>query len=87
MNPLIALLAIKSKLVHPLINKQMSDEFEFYVVMNRRKGERAPDLHKTDGVIYYTPEDAQAAIDKDPLLAPYRRVVKMLARLAEPDIN
>ncbi len=41
------------------------------------------DLHKTDHVIYLTPEDAQAAIDADPELAPHRRVVELVAMTVE----
>ncbi len=54
----------------------------FYVNMQKRgDGKVYPDLHKTDGKIYFTPEEAQAAIDADPELAPYRHVVEIGADL------
>lgn len=56
--------------------------YTFYVNMQKRgDGKVYADLHKTDGVIYYTPEDAQAAIDADPELKPYRHVVELVAVL------
>jgi len=59
--------------------------FEFYVNMQKRgDGRLYPDLHKTDHTIYFTREEAQAAIDADPELKPYRHVVKMFASLDVP---
>ena len=56
----------------------------FYVNMQKRgDGKVHADLHKTDGRIYFTPEDAQAAIDADPELKPYRHVVEMVAMTGE----
>lgn len=52
----------------------------FYVNMQKRSdGKVYADLHKTDGRIYLTTEEAQAAIDADPELARYRHVVAMVA--------
>lgn len=57
----------------------------FYVNMQKRRDGRIyPDLHKTDEKIYFTPEDAQAAIDSDPALAPQRHVVAMVAQVYDP---
>lgn len=56
--------------------------FEFYVNMQKRgDGIVYADLHKTDHKVYFTAEEAQAAIDADPGLKPYRHVVKMVAIL------
>ena len=56
----------------------------FYVIMQKRMDGRVyADLHKTDHTIYLTPEDAQAAIDADPELAPHRRVVELVAMTVE----
>lgn len=54
--------------------------YEFYVNMQKRgDGKVYADLHKTDEKIYFTPEEAQAAVDADPLLAPHRHVVRLVA--------
>ncbi len=54
--------------------------FLFYVNMQKRsKPPVYADLHKTDGRMYFTPDEAQAAIDSDPLTAPHRHVVAMVA--------
>lgn len=56
----------------------------FYVNMQKRgDGKVYPDLHKTDERIYLTREDAQAAVDADPTLAPYRHVVELVAATHE----
>lgn len=58
--------------------------FEFYVNMQKRgDGTVYADLHKTDHKIYFTAEEAQAAIDADPELKPYRHVVKLTAALEQ----
>ena len=58
--------------------------FTFYVNMQKRgDGKVYADLHKTDGRIYYTEEDCQAAIDADPELKLYRHVVELVAVLPE----
>ena len=44
-------------------------------MLKRGDGRLYADMHKTDGVVYFTPEEAQAAIDADPELARYRHVV------------
>lgn len=60
--------------------------FLIYVNMQKRSdGEVYHDMHKTDGRIYFTPEDAQAAIDADHALAPYRHVVGIVCRVAMPE--
>lgn len=57
----------------------------FYVKMvKRRDGSVVNDLSKTDGIIYYTPEEAQCAIDKDPETSESWRVVEMVAKLIKP---
>lgn len=56
--------------------------YEFFVNMQKRgDGKVYADLHKTDHRIYFTQEEAQAAIDADPELARYRHVVKLIAAL------
>lgn len=58
--------------------------FEFFVNMQKRgDGKVYADLHKTDHIIYFTPEDAQAAIDADPVLKPHRHVVRLVADIPE----
>lgn len=58
--------------------------YEFFVNMQKRgDGKVYADLHKTDHKIYFTQEDAQAAIDADPVLKPYRHVVRLVASLPE----
>ena len=58
--------------------------YQFFVNMQKRgDGVVYADLHKTDHCIYFTAEEAQAAIDKDPELAPYRHVVELVAVLPE----
>ena len=58
--------------------------FEFYVNMQKRgDGKVYADLHKTDERIYFTEEDAQAAIDADPELKRFRHVAKLVAVLPE----
>lgn len=53
--------------------------FLIYVNMQKRgDGEVYTDMHKTDGRIYFTPEDAQRAIDAVPELAKHRHVVPIL---------
>lgn len=60
------------------------DKFEFFVIMQKRRdGKIYPDLHKTDGKIYYTEEDAQRALLFDTELIPYRHIVKMWAEIAD----
>ena len=50
--------------------------FLIYVNMVKRADGRVyADMHKTDERIYFTPEEAQAAIDADPELAKHRHVV------------
>lgn len=54
----------------------------FYVnIIKRKDGSVVNDLSKTDGVIYFTPEEAQAAIDKDPETSRSHCVVEMVAKL------
>lgn len=56
--------------------------FLIYVNMQKRgDGKVYADMHKTDERIYFTPEDAQAAIDADPELAKYRRVVPIVCEV------
>lgn len=58
--------------------------YSFFVNMQKRgDGKVYADLHKTDERIYFTREDAQAAIDADPDLKPYRHVVELVAVLPE----
>lgn len=58
----------------------------FYVKMvKRRDGSVVNDLSKTDGKIYHTPEEAQAAIDKDPETSGSWCVVEMIAKLNKPE--
>ena len=58
--------------------------FEFYVNMQKRgDGKVYADLHKTDHVIYFTEEEAQAAVDADPELKPYRHVVRLIAEVPD----
>lgn len=58
--------------------------YTFYVNMQKRKdGKVHADLHKTDERIYFTRDAAQAAIDADPDLKPYRHVVELVAALPE----
>lgn len=58
--------------------------FEFFVNMQKRgDGKVYADLHKTDHIIYFTPEEAQAAIDSDQILKPHRHVVRLVAELPE----
>lgn len=55
----------------------------FFVVMQKRGDGRVfADLHKCLPEMFLTPEDAQAALDADPLLAPHRHVVEMVAMTA-----
>lgn len=70
------------------LTRKLTDVFQtdpgylFYVNMvKRRDGTVVNDLSKTDGIIYHTPEEAQAAIDKDPETSNSRRVVEMVAKL------
>lgn len=55
---------------------------EFFVVMLKRGDFVNADLHKTDGRIYLTIEDAEAALKAFPETAPSRHVVRMLAFVA-----
>lgn len=58
--------------------------YQFFVNMQKRgDGKVYADLHKTDQAIYFSEEDAQAAIDKDPSLSPHRHVVEMVAMTAQ----
>jgi len=58
--------------------------YRFFVNMQKRgDGLVYADLHKSDNCIYFSAEDAQAAIDKDPELKPHRHVVEMLAMLPD----
>lgn len=58
----------------------------FYVnIIKRKDGSVVNDLSKTDGVIYFTPEEAQAAIDKDPETSNSRCVVEMVAKLVKQE--
>lgn len=58
----------------------------FYLNMvKRRDSSVVNDLSKTDGIIYHTPEDAQAAIDKDPETSNSRCVVEMVAKLVKQE--
>ena len=60
--------------------------FLVYVNMQKRSdGKVYPDMHKTDERVYFTPEDAQRAIDADPRLAPHRHVVGILCQVAAPE--
>lgn len=57
--------------------------FEVFVNMQKRgDGKVYCDMHKTDGHVYFTREEAQAAIDKDPELAPHRHVVAITCHLS-----
>ncbi len=59
--------------------------YEFYTNMQKRRDGRVyEDLHKTDRRIYFTAEEAQAAIDADPNTAQFRHVVKLIAVMPEP---
>ena len=59
-------------------------KFEFFVIMQKRGDSQVyPDLHKTNGKIYYTEEDAQRELLFDTELMPYRHVIKMWAELAD----
>ena len=49
-----------------------------YTNMQKRRGQIYADMHKTDERIYFTKEEAQAAIDADPEIAPYRHVVPIV---------
>lgn len=54
--------------------------YQFFVNMQKRgDGKIYADLHKTDEVIYFDENEARAAINKDPEIAPYRHVVEMVA--------
>lgn len=58
--------------------------YSFFANMQRRGDKKVyADLHKTDGKIHFTAEEAQAAIDADPELKPYRHVVELVACLPE----
>ena len=58
--------------------------YRFFVNMQKRgDGLVYADLHKSDNYIYFSAEDAQAAIDKDPELKPHRHVVELLAMLPD----
>lgn len=58
--------------------------YEFFANMQKRgDGKVYADLHKTDGALHLTIEDAQLAIAADPELAPHRHIVKMVAVTAE----
>lgn len=60
--------------------------YEFYVNMVKRAdGQVYSDLHKTDETIYFTPTDAQEAINKSPEKA-HRHVVKLIA-MTEEDLE
>lgn len=55
----------------------------FFVVMQKRgDGKVYADLHKCLPELFLTAEDAQQALDADPLLAPHRHVVEMVAMTA-----
>lgn len=59
--------------------------FLIYVNMQKRRdGKVYADMHKTDGRIYFTPDEAKAAIDADPELAAYRHVVPIVCEVQEP---
>lgn len=61
--------------------------YTFYVNMQKRRdGVVYADLHKCLPTIFFTPEDAQAAIDADPELKPFRHVVELVAVLP-PDLK
>lgn len=50
--------------------------FLIYVNMQKRPdGKVYPDMHKTDGKIYFSPEEANAAVQADGALAHTRHVV------------
>ena len=51
----------------------------FANMVKRSDGKVYADLPKTDGCVYLSHEDAQAAIDSDPATAPHRHVVQMCA--------
>ena len=52
----------------------------FYVIMQKRRdGKVYADLHKTDHIIYLTPEDAQWALEKDTPNPEYFHVVELVA--------
>ncbi len=58
--------------------------YTFYVNMVKRKdGKTVLDLGKTDGKIYLTPEEAQAAIDADKETSKSRRVIELTAILSQ----
>lgn len=50
----------------------------FVNMQKRGDGKVYADMHKTDERIYFTPEDAQRAIDAAPELAKHRHVVPIL---------
>jgi hypothetical protein len=55
----------------------------FYVVMQKRRDEEIyADLHKTDGTIYQTPEDAQEAWEAHPLRMHFH-VVELVAQTVD----
>jgi hypothetical protein len=65
------------------LTKQPDPGYLFYVNMLKRKdGSVVNDLGKTDGKIYFTPEEAQEAIDADLELSSSRCVVEMVAKMS-----
>lgn len=59
--------------------------FLIYVNMQKRGDGRVyADMHKTDERIYFTPEEAQSAIDADPELAKFRHVVAIECNVFVP---
>lgn len=59
--------------------------FLIYVNMQQRgDGKVYADMHKTDGRIYFTRQEAQAAIDSDLEMAKHRHVVPIICNVYEP---
>ena len=50
----------------------------FVNMQKRGDGNVYADLHKTDGRIYFSRQEAQAAIDADPDLKPHRHVIAIV---------
>lgn len=86
-------LALKERNNLEVENQRLKDElhelqergatgYRFYLNMQKRSdGKVYCDLHKTDERIYFSPEEAQSAIDADPELKKYRHVVAAVATL------
>ena len=56
----------------------------FYVIMQKRKdGKVYADLHKTNHTFYLTEEEAQHALESDPLYREHYHVVELVAMTFE----